>query len=110
MSDAFSDREKGFEAKFKLDAEAEFKIEARRNKLLGLWLAREFGLAETAAESYAKEVVVADMDEPGVEDVMRKVMADIEKNGASITEQQVRDKIAELDGVAAQQYQDELSS
>ena len=44
MADAFSDREKGFEAKFKIDAEMEFRIEARRNKLLGLWLAREFGL------------------------------------------------------------------
>ncbi len=110
MSDAFSDREKGYEAKFKLDAEMEFRVEARRNKLLGLWLARDFGLVETAAEAYAKEVVVADMDEPGIEDVMRKVMADIEKHGSSVTDEQVRAKIDELDGVAAQQIQDEAAS
>ncbi len=109
MSDAFSDREKGFEAKFKLDADAEFKIEARRNKLLGLWLAREFGLVESAADAYAKEVIISDMDEPGIEDVMRKVMADINKHSSSITEDQVRAKISELDSVAAQQYQDELA-
>jgi hypothetical protein len=109
MSDAFSDREKGFEAKFKLDAEAEFKIEARRNKLLGLWLAREYGLVDSEAEAYAKEVIISDMDEPGIEDVVRKVMADIEKHDASITEEQVRAKIAELDSIAAQQYQDELA-
>ncbi len=103
MSDAFSDREKGFEAKYKLDEENLFKVEARRNKLLGQWLAFEFGLTGDAVNEYAKEVVVADLDEPGVEDVMRKVMADIEKKGSSITEQQVREKLAEFEGVAAVQ-------
>ena len=109
MSDAFSDREKGYEAKFKLDAEMAFKVEARRNKLLGLWLAREFGLVESAAGDYAKEVIMADMDEPGIEDVMRKVMADIEKHGASITDEQVRAKITELDAVATLQIQEEAA-
>lgn len=109
MSDAFSDREKGYEAKFKLDAETEFKIEARRNKLLGLWLAREFGIVESEQEAYAKEVVVADMDEPGIEDVMRKVMADVEKHGSAVTEDQIRAKIKELDGVAAQQINEEAA-
>jgi len=109
MSDAFSDREKGYEAKFKLDAETEFKIEARRNKLLGLWLADDFGLDAGKAEAYAKEVIMADMDEPGIEDVMRKVMADIETHKSSISEDQVRAKINELDAVAAQQIQDEAA-
>jgi len=108
MSDAFNDREKGYEAKYKLDAEAEFKIEVRRNKLLGLWLAQEFGIAD--AEAYAKEVVIADMDEPGIEDVMRKVLADIEKHDATISEESVRAKIEELDAIAAQQYRDELDA
>ena len=101
MSDAFSDREKGYEAKFQLDAEMAFKVEARRNKLLGLWLARQFGLLDSVAEDYAKEVIMADMDEPGVEDVMRKVMADVEKHGADITDEQVRAKITELDAMIA---------
>jgi len=110
MSDAFSDREKGYEAKFKLDAETAFKIEARRNKLLGLWLARKFGLLDSVAGDYAKEVVMADMDEPGIEDVMRKVMDDIKKHGADITDEQVRSKITELDAVAAVQIKEEAGT
>ena len=58
----FSDREKGFENKFKHDQEANFKATARRNKLLGLWIAKEMGLTGDAAEAYAKSVVVADME------------------------------------------------
>ncbi|NQV98450.1 MAG: DUF1476 domain-containing protein [Rhodospirillales bacterium] len=103
MADSFNDREKGFEAKYKLDAENLFKVEARRNKLLGQWLATQFGLTGDAVAAYAKEVVIADLDEPGVEDVMRKVMADIEKHGASISEDDVRAKLSELEGVAAGQ-------
>jgi hypothetical protein len=106
MSDAFSDREKGFEAKYKLDEEQHFKVEARRNKLLGQWLAREFGLTGDAADDYAKEVVIADLDEPGVEDVMRKVMADIESRGSTVTEADVRAKISECEGIAVQQIAD----
>ena len=103
MADAFSDREKGFEAKYKLDEENMFKVEARRNKLLGQWLAFEFGLTGDAVDAYAKEVVISDLDEPGVEDVMRKVMADIEKKGSSVTEDQVRAKLSEFEGVAVGQ-------
>jgi len=103
MADAFSDREKGFEAKYKLDEEQLFKVEARRNRLLGEWLAFEFGLTGDAVAEYAKEVVIADLDEPGIEDVMRKVMADIETRGSSVTEADVRAKLSELEGVAAGQ-------
>ncbi len=103
MADAFSDREKGFEAKYKLDAEQQFKVEARRNKLLGRWLAFEFGLTGDAVEVYAKEVVIADLDEPGVEDVMRKVMADIKTHGSALTDADIRAKISEFEGVAAAQ-------
>ena len=106
MSDAFSDREKGFEAKYKLDEENLFKAEARRNKLLGQWLAAEFGLTGDAVADYAKEVVMADFDEPGIEDVMRKVMADIEKHESKITEAEVRAKLSELEGVAIKQIAD----
>ncbi|MEK9672505.1 MAG: DUF1476 domain-containing protein [Rhodospirillaceae bacterium] len=107
MADAFSSREKGYEAKFQLDEEQRFKAESRRNKLLGLWLAEAFGLKGSDADAYAKEVVLADLDEPGVEDVMRKVMADIEKNGAKISESDVRRKLDDLLHVAAEQISKE---
>jgi len=103
MADAFSDREKGFEAKYKLDEENLFKVEARRNKLLGEWLAFQFGLSGDAASQYAKEVVVADLDEPGHEDVVRKVMADIQTRGSKVTEEEIRAKLSELESVAVEQ-------
>ena len=108
MADAFSKREKGEERKFELDQQQMFRAESRRNKLLGLWLAEQFGLTGDSADAYAKEVVVADMDEPGIEDVMRKVMSDIESKGASVTEDQVRAKILELDAVAIEQIKNEV--
>ncbi len=107
MADSFSKREKGEERKYELDQQLLFRAESRRNKLLGLWLAEIFGLTGDAAESYAKEVVVADLDEPGIEDVMRKVMADIEKHSAPVSESQVRAKIGELESVAIDQIKSE---
>lgn len=107
MADSFSKREKGFEAKYQLDQELAFKAESRRNKLLGLWLAEHFGLSGDDAQAYAKEVIVADMDEPGVEDVMRKVMKDVESRGAGLSEAEVRAKIAELEPIAVQQIRAE---
>ncbi|MDE0993384.1 MAG: DUF1476 domain-containing protein [Rhodospirillales bacterium] len=105
MADAFSDREKGFEAKYKLDEENRFKMDARRNNLLGEWLAFQFGLTGDAVAEYAKEVVISDLDEPGQEDVVRKVLADIEKKGSDITEADVRAKMSEFEGVAVEQTQ-----
>ncbi|MEM8751777.1 MAG: DUF1476 domain-containing protein [Pseudomonadota bacterium] len=90
----FDDREKAFENKYAHDAEMQFKAAARRNKLLGLWLAPMLG--ETDADAYARTVVVADLEEEGDEDVIRKVMADIAGKGASLTEAEVRAKLAEL--------------
>ena len=97
MSDPFDSREKGYEAKFKHNEELTFKIEARRNKLLGLWLAEKFGMDSSKAEIYAKEVIMADMDEPGIEDVIRKVSIDIKARGIEISENELREKIEELD-------------
>ena len=96
MSDPFGDREKGFETKYKLDQETEFKVEARRNKLLGLWLAEKLGLPESQHDSYAKEVIIADLAEPGDEDIIRKVMKDIEQNKADITDSDIRLKLDEF--------------
>ena len=102
MADAFSDREKGFEAKYELDEENRFKVDARRNKLLGEWLAFRFGFTNDAVAKYAKEVVISDLDEPGQEDVVHKVLADIEKKGSYITEADVRAKMSEFEGVAVE--------
>ena len=100
---------KAHETQFKLTQEQEFKAEARRNRLLGEWLAERFGLPESEVADYAKSVVVADPEEPGVEDVMRKVMKDIAEHEADISEDEVREKLEALMDVAKQQIADEAS-
>ena len=96
MSDSSGDRQNVFEAKFKMDQETEFKINSRRNKLLGLWIAEKLGLPESQYDSYAKEVIIADLAEPGDEDIIRKVMKDIEQNKADITDSDIRLKLDEF--------------
>jgi hypothetical protein len=90
----FDDREKGFEAKYRLDEETKFRVRARRNKLLGLWLAKAFGLSGDAADAYAKEVVAADLEHPGDDDVIEKVMTDIRARGANIDAKTVAKELA----------------
>lgn len=90
------DRRKGMEAKLHHDGELKFKVNNRRNKLLGLWLAEQFGLAGDEAKAYAKTVVLSDFEEPGDEDVVRKAMADIEANSANIDEATVRKQLEAL--------------
>jgi hypothetical protein len=92
----FDKREEGFERKFALDEEQKFKAEARRGRLLGLWVAEKLGLSGNAAASYAKDVVAADFTEPGDADVVRKVMTDLGAKGVAITEQELRAKMDEL--------------
>lgn len=75
---SFNDREKAFEQKFSLDQQSMFKIEARASKLIGLWAAGKFGLSGTDAENYAKEVIAANLDEPGYDDVKRKLKSDFQ--------------------------------
>ena len=101
----FEEREKGYEAKFRRDQEFQFKATARRNKLLGLWAADKLGLSGGDAESYAKEVVVADFEEPGDEDVVRKVAGDLESKGVDAGE--VRREMDRLMAVAAEQVEAE---
>jgi len=107
MADSFSKREKGEERKYEMDQQLLFRAENRRNKLLGLWLAEAFGLTGGDADNYAKEVVASDFDEPGIEDVIRKVMGDIKERSASITEAQVRSKMQELESIALDQVKNE---
>jgi hypothetical protein len=92
----FDKREEGFEKKFALDEEQKFKAEARRNKLLGLWVAEKLGISGDAANTYAKEVVAADFEEAGDGDVVRKVTKDLTAKGITMTEPQIRQKMDEL--------------
>ncbi len=91
----FDKREEGFEKKFVIDEELKFKAEARRNKLLGLWVADRQGISGDAASAYARDVVAADFEEAG-DGVFRKVTADLEAGGVAITEEQIRAKMDEL--------------
>jgi len=86
----FDKREEGFEKKFAHDEELRFKANARRNKLLGLWAAGQLGLSGPDADAYAKEVVVADFEEAGDDDVFRKVRRDFDAKGVKQSDQQIR--------------------
>lgn len=99
----FEDRQKGQEAKFAFDAEKKFKAEARRNKLLGIWAAELLGLTGDAANAYAAEVVAADFQEAGDEDVFRKVSGDLKAKGVSIDDATIRAKMDQLVAVANEQ-------
>lgn len=106
MADAFSDREKSFENKFKHDEELRFRVMNRRNKLLGLWLAEKFGITGPEADAYAKEVVEADFEKPGDDDVVEKVMADVSAHKAGITEAEIRVALEEFAVEAKKQLMD----
>lgn len=102
------DREKAFEAKFHVDQEVAFKVNSRRDKLLGLWVAEMLGLSGTAAEDYAKSVVIADLEEPGDDDVVRKVMKDLGERGVQLDEAKLRHQMDKLLVVAKQQIMTEV--
>jgi hypothetical protein len=99
----FDDRERGEEAKFAHDAATTFKVTARRNKLLGLWAAELLGLQGDAAEAYAKEVVMSDLEEAGEEDVFRKVRGDFDARNIGQSDRQIRDQMARLTPIAREQ-------
>ena len=100
----FDDREQTFEKKYAHDAEMQFKAEARRNKLLGLWAAELLGKTGEDAEAYAREVIKSDFEEAGDEDVYRKVSGDL---GEMADEDEIRAKMRELMGVAKDQVMSE---
>ena len=99
----FDKREEGFEKKFAHDEELRFKASARRNKLLGMWAAEKMGIAGADAETYAKEVVVADFEEAGDDDVFRKVRKDFDAKGVAQSDQQLRETMITLMGQAIDQ-------
>ena len=88
---SFDDRERAFEAKFAHDEEMQFRILARRNRLLGEWAARLMGLSEEETSSYAKDVVRADFEEAGDDDVVRKVLGDLTAAGVDADEAKIRE-------------------
>lgn len=106
----FSEREKAFETKFQKDQELQFKVTVRRNKLLGLWTAEKLGLEGADANAYAKEVVTADFDRPGDQDVVDKVVKDLEGKGITVSERSVRKEMERFFEEAKQQIAGELSS
>ena len=87
---SFSDKERAHEAKFARDEDTEFRIAARRNRLLGGWAAEKMGLTAAEADAYAKEVIQADFEEAGDEDVIRKVLGDLTAAGVDIDEAEIR--------------------
>jgi hypothetical protein len=101
----FDDRENAFEAKFAHDSEMQFRAEARRNKLVGLWAAGLMGKSEADAAEYAIEVVSADFEEAGDEDVVRKVVADLAGKASA---EEVRAKMREMLPVAKAQLMSEI--
>lgn len=103
----FNEREQGFEKKFAHDEELQFKATARRNKLLGLWVAEHLGKSGEAADSYAIEVIKADLEEPGDEDVFRKIRGDLDASGSDVSDHLLRKQISELMGTAIAQIESE---
>jgi len=101
----FDERENAFENKFAHDAEMQFRAEARRNKLVGLWAAGLLGKSGDDAAAYALEVVNADFEEAGIEDVVRKVAGDL---GDKSSPEAIRTKMAEMLGVAKAQLMTEI--
>ncbi len=103
----FDDREKAFEKKFEKDQELQFKVNARRNKLLGLWAAHELGKTGEAAEAYAKEVVMADFEKPGDSDVVEKLLKDFAAAGKTMEDHTIRKHASRLADEAKKQLMTE---
>jgi hypothetical protein len=103
----FNEREKGFENKYKHDQELQFKVGARRNRLLGNWAAGLLGLTGEAAAQYAKEVVASDFAKSGDDDVLQKVLADFSAKGVAMDAHRLRKRMDELLDEAKAQLQKE---
>ena len=104
----FDDREDKFEQQFAHDQTLQFKVEARRNKLLGLWAAQLLGHEGEAAEEYAKTIVFADLEEPGEEDVFRKIRADFDAAKVEQSDHQIRREMDAKMGEAKKQIREQM--
>jgi hypothetical protein len=103
MATTFDKREEGFEKQFAHDEELRFKATARRNKLLGLWVAEKLGMSGNDANTYAKDVVMADFEEAGEDDVFRKVRKDLDDKKVAVGDQDIRKAMVDLMGQAIEQ-------
>jgi len=103
MATSFDKREEGFEKQFAHDEELRFKATARRNKLLGLWIAEKLGMSGADADTYAKSVVMADFEEAGDDDVFRKVRKDLDDKKASVSDQDIKKTMIDLMAQAIEQ-------
>ena len=99
----FDDREQAFEKQFLHDQELQFKANARKNKLLGLWAAGEMGITGAEAEDYAKALAQLDFLEPGHEDVVRKIRQDFDAHKVAISDHVIRRQMEDLTKVAGEQ-------
>ncbi|HEX6374136.1 MAG TPA: DUF1476 domain-containing protein [Allosphingosinicella sp.] len=90
----FDDRERAFETKYARDQDMQFRIVARRNRLLGQWAANLMGLSQAEADAYASDVIRADFEEAGDEDVIRKVLGDLISAGVDCDEARIREALA----------------
>jgi hypothetical protein len=105
---SFDDRKNVFENKFALDETLMFKAEARCCKLLGLWLAEQMGMSGDAATGFAGDIIAANLEEPGFDDVKRFVMPRITEKGLDISEEDVDTKLAEFFVTAQEQIKSEV--
>lgn len=103
----FDDRENAFENKFAHDEQLRFRVIARRNRLLGQWAARLMGLSDAEADAYAKDVIRADFEEAGDEDVIRKVLGDLTGAGVDADEAKVREAIGHKEAEARRQIMEQ---
>ena len=99
----FDDRERAFETKFAHDEDMKFRMIARRNRLLGEWAARQMGLSEAETEAYAKDVIRADFEEAGDEDVIRKVLGDLTAAGVETDDSAIREALGHKEVEARRQ-------
>jgi hypothetical protein len=102
----FNEREKAFEEKYRREQEKKFKIIARRNKLFGLWAAEKMGLEADEAKAYAKEIITADFQEPGSEDVLQRVLTDLQAKGIEISKHLLQRELERLYDVASRELAD----
>ena len=103
----YDERQQAMETKLAHDSELRFKVTNRRNRLLGQWAAEQLGLIGEPGDEYARSVVLSDFEQPGDDDVVRKVLGDLADGGVDATEAQIRAKMAELQPLAQQQVHDE---
>jgi hypothetical protein len=104
----FDDRERAFESKYAHDEDLRFRVIARRNRLLGGWAARLMGLSDAEADGYSKDVIRADFEEAGDEDVIRKLLGDLTAAGVETDESQIREALTHKEAEARRQIMEQI--